>query len=189
MSPNPFLTIHGPRPETWWAVCDLCGKPSAARFRSEADAAAWEHDCHTEVDDDGTVTMTVVVSIDDPPEISWKGTLTSARAREIDQALSDMQSWRYYARSSGNAQTWRDFVAERWEHRRRIATEKAIAEMEHAMAHPYVCAGCKQRCKTVGGLKNHMRACWKVDPFKLKRGEYDHTMVPGGVPDEPGAER
>lgn len=182
MTANPFLTVHGPRPERWWAVCNLCGQTSSARFENETEAGEWEHDCHTPTEDDGTCVVTIEVSIDDPPKINWTGVLTHARQREVSDALHEMDWWCRSSYKREQFPSWSDAVADGWQRKRRQVTEAAIAEMEKALEMPYPCPGCGHRCKTVGGLKNHMRACWQIDPFKLKRGEYDDQMVPGGAP-------
>lgn len=176
---NPFLTVRGPRPETWWAVCNLCGQTSSPRFRSGEDAGDWEHDCHTEADDDGKVTLTVEYTLDDPPKITWTGSLTGPRVNEIRSALMDMNSWWLYR---GEHASWRDTVRAGWERRRRAATERAMAEFTRALERPFVCPGCSRGCKSVGGLRTHMRACHRIDLAKLRAGGYDAAMVPGGAP-------
>jgi hypothetical protein len=176
---NPFLAIYGPRPETWWAVCSLCGKTSQPRFRSEAEAEDWDHDCHTSAIGHGTIKITVELSLDDPPTISWKGELKAERFKELRQALNVMGSWSI---AGDPSRRWEDEIRSDWERRRRMTADLVIAEFERTIEMPYACPECGQRCKTVGGLKNHMRACWRVDPFKFKRGEYADAMVPGGAP-------
>lgn len=180
---NPFLTVHGPRPERWWAVCNLCGQTSAPRFESADAAGGWEHDCHTEADDDGTVTLTVEYTIDDPPKIRWTGNLAPSRLQEVKNAFADMVSWTAGAFWRDLHPDWRDMVAAEWAKRRQRKIDAAIASMTEIVEHPYVCPGCRRRrFKTARGLRTHMRTCRRVDQARLKAGDYDHQMVPGGAP-------
>lgn len=183
MTPNPFLTVHGPRPAAWWATCDLCGLTSGARFGSAGDAAGWKHDCHAAADDDGRVTVTVEYTIDDPPRITWTGNLTHSRLQEIRNVFADMILWSRASLYRDRHPDWSDFVAAEWETRRRRKVDAALAEMHEIVERPFVCPGCKRkRCKTRGGLRTHMRSCRHVDPDKFRRGGYDHALVAGGAP-------
>jgi hypothetical protein len=180
---NPLLTVYGPRPPRWWAVCNLCGQTSRPRFQSADDAAAWEHDCFTvDAEDDGKVTVTIEYTVDDPPKITWTGNLVQSRVIEIKNAFADMVTW--YRSSFWRAEHphWQAMVEDEWRKRRERSVKAAMAEVHELVERPFLCPGCKRRrCKTAGGLKTHMRACRWIDRERLAAGEYNAALVPGGT--------
>lgn len=175
---NPFLTVYGPRPEAWWAVCNLCSQTSQDRFESAEGAGDWEHDCHLSKNT-GPVVVSITLSEEDPPAISFEKPLVGSQVDEMRHAINDLRRWTTESYVREKHATWIEAIQHGWAARRKQATDRLISAAEEALKRPHVCPGCKERYMKPGGLKRHMRACYRIDPFKMERGEYDAAMAPG----------
>lgn len=168
------IHVRGP---LWYARCDQCGEHLSTEFEDEA--RNWEHVCDLPTDPGEIIHVTFGIARDftSTPTVNFHGArgMSWPFVRELGAVARDVD-YRFH----GEDMTMKRAVQEGHERRRAQEADRIEAQIEDFTRRPVECPGCGSRF-TTRGVRNHMRACHKVDPFAFKRGEYDNALKAAGA--------